>query len=57
MGGFMAMIKKERDEGKLEGKLETAKKMLKEGVDTAFISKITDLPLEKIKELLTELNL
>ena len=37
--------------GKLDGKFEVAKEMLSEGCDPAFISKITKLPIEKIREI------
>ena len=50
------ILDKERIEGRVEGKIETAKKMLKEKVDIAFISKITDLSIEKINELQQEME-
>ena len=41
-----------RIEGKTEEKLEIAKNMLKENLDTAIISKITGLSKEEIESLL-----
>ncbi len=37
--------------GKKEGKLETAKKMLKEDVSIEFIMKVTELSKEEINKL------
>ena len=52
---IMSIAQKLRTEGKLEGKLEekinTAKKMLTEGIDPVFVSKITELTLSQIKKL------
>ncbi|MBD9105978.1 hypothetical protein EGW03_05950, partial [bacterium] len=45
-------ISKGRIEGKTEEKLEIAKNMLKENLDTAIISKITGLSKEEIESLL-----
>ena len=42
----------DRIEGKTEEKLEIAKNMLKENLDTAIISKITGLSKEEIESLL-----
>jgi len=47
----MAIAEHLRKESKLEGKLETARNMLAEGSDLAFIVKVTKLPLEQIKSL------
>jgi len=69
MGGMMRLIneieergekkgiEKGMEKGIEKGKIETAIKMLKEGVDIAFISRITDLPVEKINDLQKELNI
>jgi hypothetical protein len=38
-------------EGELKGKLDMAKKMINEGVDAAFIAKISGLSLEQVKKL------
>ena len=55
------LFNKEREEGIEEGiekkATETALKMLKEGVELAFIFKITDLSIEKIKKLQKLINL
>jgi hypothetical protein len=40
-----------KKEGKIEGKIEDAINMKKEGFDDEFIAKITGLPLKKIEEL------
>ena len=42
---------KGRKEGLLAGKIEIARKLLQEKTDPVFIAKITELSLEKIKEL------
>ncbi|MCR4430973.1 MAG: hypothetical protein NUV45_08155 [Tepidanaerobacteraceae bacterium] len=42
-----------REEGKLEGKLEDAQEMLKEGISIEKIAKITKLPIEELKKLLS----
>ncbi len=65
MGGMMKLINEIEERGERKGiekgiekgKIETAIKMLKEGVDVAFISRITDLPIEKINDLQKELNI
>ena len=59
MGGFMNLLKKEREQGieqgieqgKLNEKIETAKEMLELGSNVAFISKVTKLSIEKIQEI------
>ena len=38
-------------EGKLDEKTEIARKLLKEGMDSVFISKITDLSIEEIEKI------
>jgi predicted transposase/invertase (TIGR01784 family) len=49
------LIIKGKLEGKLEGmleeKIDMAKKMLSEGVDLAFVLRITGLSLEQVKKL------
>ena len=42
---------KARQEGKIEGKQDIAQRMLNEGVELAFISKVTDLSLADLKGL------
>ena len=44
-------IQKGKQEGKIEGKLDIALKMLNEGVELAFISKVTDFSLAELKRL------
>ncbi len=39
------------EEGKLEGKLEVARNLLKSGMPASIISKTTDLPISKIRKL------
>ena len=51
------LFEKEKQEGKIEGKIETAIEMLKLGSEIVFVSKATKLPIDKIKELQKELNL
>ena len=52
---IMTIAEKIRVESKLEGKLEEkidmAKKMMAEGVDAAFVAKISGLPLDQVKKL------
>ena len=40
-----------KQEGKIEGKQDIALRMLNEGVELAFISKVTDLSLADLKGL------
>lgn len=40
-----------KEEGRVEEKLEIAKKMLEEGLSVEFIHKFTGLPLEEIEKL------
>ena len=44
-------IQKGKQEGITEGKQDIALKMLNEGVELAFISKVTDLSLADLKRL------
>ena len=44
-------IQKGKQEGKIEGKQDIALKMLNEGVELAFISKVTDFSLAELKRL------
>ena len=39
------------EEGRMEGEIEIAKRMLDAGSDPVFIAKVTDLSLDKIKSL------
>ena len=47
----MSLAEQLKEEGKIEGKLEIAKKMLDEGSDLVFVAKVTGLSLDKIKAL------
>jgi predicted transposase/invertase (TIGR01784 family) len=49
--GLQEGLQKGLEEGLIKGKLEVAERLLAEGADAAFVSKITGLPLVKIKEL------
>ncbi|WZX99514.1 DUF4351 domain-containing protein [Bacillus sp. FSL W7-1360] len=42
--------------GREEGIIETAKRMIGEGVEITFIAKVTQLPLEKVRELKKEVE-
>ena len=44
-------IQKGKQEGKIEGKQDIALRMLNEGIELAFISKVTDLSLADLKRL------
>ena len=44
-------IQKGKQEGKIEGKQDITLRMLNEGIDLAFISKVTDLSLADLKRL------
>ena len=44
-------MEKGMEKGRLEANLTSAKKMIKEGVDPAFIAKFTELSLAQIKKL------
>lgn len=48
---IMTIAEQFKEEGKLEGKFEAARKMLNEGLEITLISKFTDLPIEQIKTL------
>ena len=43
-----------RQEGKTEGKLEVAKKIINAGMKIEQVSTFTDLPVEKIQELIED---
>jgi predicted transposase/invertase (TIGR01784 family) len=45
-------IKRGLEEGKEEAKVETARRMLQEGLDIDMIQRITGLPEEKLRELI-----
>lgn len=49
--GLQKGIQEGVQKGKFEGKLEIAKRLLVEGVEIAFIAKITGISLEKLKKL------
>jgi predicted transposase YdaD len=52
MASFAAQLhERGKLEGQLEGKLKTAERMLEEDINPAFIAKVTELPLDKIKAL------
>lgn len=40
-----------REEGRTEGRIDTAKSLLAEGMEPAFVAKVTKLSLDKIKAL------
>jgi len=44
-------IQKGKQEGKIEGKQDIALRMLNEGIDLAFISKVTDFSQADLKRL------
>ncbi|MFT4058969.1 MAG: Rpn family recombination-promoting nuclease/putative transposase [Legionella sp.] len=48
---IMSLAEQLREEGKNQGILEIAGKMLKEGADPAFVAKVTGLSLDRIKTL------
>jgi predicted transposase YdaD len=56
MEGEIAGIIKDKQEGKLEGKLEIARNMFLEGMTTAQIVKLTALPEAEIIKLRQELK-
>jgi MoaA/NifB/PqqE/SkfB family radical SAM enzyme len=45
-----------REEGRKADKLETAKELIKRGIDKGIIANATDFPLEKIEELAEKVN-
>ena len=49
--GIQKGMQKGKQEGKIEGKQDIALRMLNEGVEIAFISKVTDLSLADLKRL------
>lgn len=54
--GIKEGIEKGIEEGKEEEKLRTAKNMLKNRLSIELISGVTELPIEKIKELQKEID-
>jgi hypothetical protein len=48
---YKILKKAYRDEGRAEAKLEDARRMLLRGMEVDFISDITELPEEKIRQL------
>ena len=49
---FDKLMQKEREEGKVEEALDTAKRMLAKGkYSIDEIADVTDLPIDKVKEL------
>jgi predicted transposase YdaD len=56
MEGEIAGIIKDKQEGKLEGKLEIARNMFLEGMTTAQIVKLTALPEAEIIKLRQKLK-
>ena len=52
----MSLAKKIEQRGRLEGILEIAMIMLKDGVEPVFVSKYTGLPLAKVQELMKNCN-
>jgi hypothetical protein len=50
------VLERERMEGKIEGKIDDARKMLAEGIAIPLIVRITELPEEKIFELKKDLE-
>ena len=53
--GLLTGEAKGRLEGKLAGKLEDARKMLLKNIDENLVAEITELPLEQIQRLKTEI--
>jgi predicted transposase/invertase (TIGR01784 family) len=45
-----------RREGRKEGKIQTARKMIREGLDVALIAKVTGLPKKTVEQLRKEEN-
>jgi len=48
------LIDEGKHKGKLEGKLEVAERLLSEGIEIAFVAKMTGIPLERLKVLQEE---
>ena len=48
---IMTLAERIEEKGRLAEKMQIAKKLLQEQTDPAFVAKITELSLEKIKEL------
>ena len=57
MGGLNRLINEIEQRGVEKGKIETAIKMLELGAEILFVSKATDLSLEKVKELQKEIEI
>lgn len=51
---IMTLAEQMREEGKIEGETEIAKRLLNENLDLLFISKMTGLSLNKLKILQTK---
>jgi predicted transposase/invertase (TIGR01784 family) len=54
--GIERGVEKGKLEGKYEKSIQTAKNSLKEGLSIELIAKITELPIEKVKELAKEMK-
>jgi len=50
-GDIMTLAEQLKEEGRYEGKLEVAKKLLEDGADLELVSKATHLPLPILKDL------
>lgn len=53
---IMTLAERIEEKGRLAEKMQIAKKLLQEQTDPAFVAKITELSLEKIKELQKKSN-
>lgn len=51
---IMSLAEILKEEGRFEEKLNTAKRMLADGIDPAFVAKATQLPLDQVKKLKTK---
>ena len=51
---IMSLAEILKEEGRFEEKINTAKRMLADGVDPACVAKATQLPLEQVKKLKTK---
>ena len=49
---YASAIGEAEDKGRMEGRMETARAMLAEGMDVALVSKVTGLSLEEVQRLL-----
>ena len=54
--GLAEGIEQGIEQGAEQTKIETAKKLLKEGLPVEQIARCTDLPLEKVQELTKEIE-